>query len=388
MCFLASSKSHMARQHDHVRSIPMQEQHAPVEASEDVSRLYAARSWGAPAVSIAEKHNSPVPLLARVPIELIHVILRASAEDCGATNRAVVNSISRTCRLGYTIAIPLLYRVVVVNVPDYTTLYKCLFDEQSPFTEGVLCEPAVRRLCPLVQHLVLRTPDSLSPLTSDHTNWLTRLSSIFVDYPNPAVRLPTDILGPTRVHYSNRYPKVLPPSVTHVSFSPEFDVNGNILWHEFMFLQEGDNWSPTVTHVSLEFNQRIRMHEDFQLTNLLDCILNVPEIELIVLHLSGDALHPESLNMALISLCGVQDCNLVQLWADDRQFDSYGHGTVIDIMIADAYAGRTPWMEARALTDEELNEVREFPLGNSEDGEEDEDEDEDEDGDEDMADLV
>ena len=89
--------------------------------------------------------------------------------------------------------------------------------------------------------------------------------------------------------------------------------------------------------------------------------------------------------MAITSIGGVQDCDLVQLWADDRRFDSDEHGSAIDIMVADAYAGRTSWTEARALTDDELDGIFDFPLGNSEDGDEDEDDDGDGNGDEDEA---
>jgi len=306
---------------------------------------------GALATSHAEEHSiAPLTLFASLPVELVHEILRMSADDCGATNRATVNSISKTCRLGYTIAIPFLYRVFVVDVSDYTTLYSRLFEEQSAFPDGVLCEPAVRRLCPLVQHLVLRTPESLSPLTADSFNYFTRLSSIFVNYARPAVWLPIDIRGPTRVHYGDRCPRILPPCVNHVSITIVLNVMNEIDLVDFRDLDEEDSWSSTVTHISLEFSERIRYA--YQLTGLLDSFLRLPKIEQVVVRLFTGALHPRSQVMTLRGIYDAQDRSRVRLWADNRWFDE--DGTAIDTMVADAYAGCTPWTKAWALTDEEL----------------------------------
>jgi len=313
--------------------------------------LYTNGSQGAPAPSHAEEHSkTSFTLLASLPVELVHEILRIGADDCGATNRSTVDSISRTCRLGYTLAIPFLYRVFVVDFSDYTMLYARMFEEQSVFADGVLSVPAVRRLCPLVQHLVLRTPDSLSPLNADRFNHFTSLSSIIVNYPRPAVILPRDIRGPTHVHYGDRCPRILPPSVTHVSITIALNVMNEIDLGEFRDLDEEDNWSPTVTHVSLEFSERIRYA--YQLTGLLDSFLRLPNIEQVVVRLFTGALHPRSQVMTLRGIYDAEDRSRVRLWADNRWFDE--DGAVIDTMVADAYAGCTPWTKAWALTDEEL----------------------------------
>jgi len=336
----------MAHQRGRARIIPVQKQRVGIEESTPTPMPHVDGSHSARALWHAEERSNPVASLARLPVELIHEVLRISADDCGATNRPTVNSISKTCRLGYTIAIPFLYRVVVVDVPDYTSLYKLLFDEQSVFTDGILCKPAVRRLCPLVQHLVLREPGSLSPLTPDHFGHLNWLSSIFVNYVRPAANLPTEILGPTRVHFDDGLPRLLPPSVTHVSLSIPIKFDGLIDLDEFRILDEEDNWSPNVSHVSLAFNERIR--DEHQLTRLLNYFLNLPSIDKVVVHLSESALDQDSQDVAICGIFGAQDLSRVLLWTDHGWLDE--DGRTLDATVANAYADRTPWTEARAWT--------------------------------------
>jgi len=357
----------------------MQEQCGLVEASKTLPMQHTNVSRGAPALArIKEYRNAPIALFASLPVELVHEILRVSVKDWGATNPAAVNSISKTCRLGYTIAIPFLYRVFVVDTSDYATLYDRLFDEQSAFTDGVLCEPAVRRLCSLVQHLVLRTRGSLSVLTPDHFKYLHRLSSIIVDCINPAFDFPTSIHGATRVHFGDGFPRQLPPSVTHISFSITINRNGIIesIDHEFNVLDDEDNWSSTITHVSLEFCEGI-VYES-EITELLLCFLCRPEIEMVVVHLMGDALHPRSRDMALRGIYDLQDCDRdrVQLWTDRRWVDKDHED--IDITVSDVYEGRAPWMESWRLTKQELAEAAmvDEDFGDGDDGEEEDDDDE------------
>jgi len=302
----------------------MQEQHGLVEPSKIVSMRYTNGSRGAPTLSRTKEHrNPPVASLTSLPVELVREILRVSVEAWGATNPGAVDSISKTCRLGYTVVIPVLYRVVVVDVRDYTTLYARLFDSQSAFTEGVLCEPAARRLCSLVQHLVLRTRGSLLALTPDHFKQLNQLSSVLVDFISPVFDFPTIVNGATRVHISDGFPEQLPPSVTHVSFSIPFVGDGRIsmVSGKFDTLDDEHNWSPTITHVSLEFTGSIAY--ETEISDFLDCFLCRPEIEMIVVHLIEDAVHPRSRDMALRGIYDVQDCDRdrVQLWTDHRWYD-------------------------------------------------------------------
>jgi len=375
----------MAHQRGRARIIPVQEQRAAIEESTPTPVPDVDGSHSVPAMWRAEERSNPVASLARLPVELIHEVLRISADDCGAKNRSTVNAISRTCCLGYTIAIPFLYRVVVVDVPDYMALYKHLFDEQSAFTDGIVCKPAVHRLCPLVQHLVLREPGSLLPLTPDHFGHLNRLSSISINYVRPAVNLPTEILGPTRVHFDDGLPRLLPPSVTHVSLLIPIEFDGFIDLDEFRILDEEANWSPTVTHVSLRFIEGIR--DEHQLTRLLNYFLNLPSIEKVVVHLSESALDQDSQDVAICGIFGAQDLSRVFLWTDYDRLDE--DGRTVDATVDDAYADRTPWTEAREWTARDTVSVailRIFSMmlgsGGSEDDGEDNDEEEDDEEDE------
>jgi len=335
----------MTRQRGHVRSIKIRKRRASMTESNDVSIPHANERHPVPADMCS---NTPHTTFARLPVELIHEVLFMSADACGANNRATVASIARACCLGYTIAIPRLYRVVVANLSNYIKLYACLFEEHSTFTNGILREPAVRRLCPLVQHLVLRASHSLSRLTPDRFQHLNRLSSIFFDC--PAV-IPPHILGTTRIHFGVGQPRSLPSSVTHMSFSVPFEHYSYL--EDFLVFDETGDWSPAVTHLSLEFNDRIR-HDD-QLTSLLENLLDLPNIEQIVIRLSGEALNHKSRAVILRSIHPVGDDNRIRLWDDYRQLD--GEEANIKAVVADAYLGRTPWTEAHALSENELEEA-------------------------------
>jgi len=142
---------------------------------------------------------------------------------------------------------------------------------------------------------------------------------------------------------------------------------------EFLVFDEADDWSPAVTHISLEFNDRIRHHD--QLTSLLENLLELPNIEQIVIRLSGEALHDRSYAVTLRSIHRVESDNRIRLWTDYRHLD--GGEANIKAVVANAYMGRTPWTEAHALSEYELEEgasasrsYQRFGTSESEDSEE------------------
>jgi len=292
-------------------------------------------------------------MLGHIPIELVGAMLQTAAELYLVSDRATVLNIAKSCSIGYTYAIPILYRTLVIDGTN-SHLFAPVFNESVPFriAGGLLSRPATERLCWHVRRLFLGINQMMDPLRFGRL--FPQLQAIFgfgdlflteSDYG----QLPSSL----RSFHALSIPHVqwIPPPITHLCIFWQFghlSVNKLVEWFEARV-------SDTVTHVALELNDDLEpdQEEDFVVT--LRYLLGRSATAPVVIRIYSDAINAISIRIMLRTI-GNMDAmqrQRVLIWRDEREIRG-GFGD-INTSKLDAVCGRTPWSEALPETQNELD---------------------------------
>ena len=290
-------------------------------------------------------------MAAYLPVELVGEIWRAAAELFIETNHRTVLDIAASCTIGYHAAIPVLYRTLYMN--DYGPWFITrVFSTETIPHAPTLSAPPTQRLCPLVKRICAFRFGGQGGFDTYNLKHLTRLEMI-CDSHEPFLFAP---LSPTVTYLSTwntPWPDQLPATLTHISMQFCFDINAAFRLNQLRTYALPDS----VTHFALMFSHAIPQDADVELGVLIQSKLARKGINNFTIWLLGDAANEPNYRRMVHVVAALQlsDRNRVRLWRDTRSAlstsDVYPRMLAIK---ADVVAGRTLWMEARPIMQEEL----------------------------------
>jgi len=296
-----------------------------------------------------------------LPIEIVGHILRVLAEMSILDNRETVLRIALMGSIGYTVAIPVLYRTVSVTISNLSFITRIFDDSEQAAASGgpggVLQPSRTSRLCPYVRRIFVDASSSFPYL-----RLLPNLEMVVTITSNRGIFPSEDFshLSKSLTQYTSlttAYLYTLPPTITHASFY----IN---VWAASVFTDFRKYASltlhDTITHLAIELNDPIYEEAALQLRKLLAYLLRRSSTALVVLRLYRDAVLPDSMAAVLWAIHGLpvlpDDLQArLLIWRDQRKID-----TVISDMktsLRDAIEGRTPWMEGRIVSHADLEDA-------------------------------
>lgn len=294
-------------------------------------------------------------MLEGLPIELIGHILRALAELSIVHDPATVMKIALVGSIGYTAAIPVLYRTLDVKGSNYDAIVR-IFDESQPpaaadGSSGLLQLPPSVRICPHIRRVFVKGWTEFPYL-----QLLPNLEMVFTVSNNRHIFLQEDFprISKSLTLYaslSSVHPHTLPQTITHASFyipirnASEFQDHAKDMLHD------------TITHLAIELNDHVFDRAALHLRELLNFLLCRPTTKIVVLRLYRAAVFAESVAVVIQAIRSLEPVNLqerILIWMDQRQMESSN----IDIATSlhDAMKGRTPWTEGIAVEHARIEE--------------------------------
>ena len=286
-------------------------------------------------------------------MELVGAMLQTAAELYLISDRATVLNIAKSCGIGYTYAIPVLYRTLVIEDTN-THLFAPVFNESAPFrvAGGLLSRPATERLCWHVRRLFLGINETLDPLRFGRL--FPQLQAVFAFgdlflTKNDYGQLPSRLWS----FHALSIPRDqwVPPTITHLCIFWTLDylsVDELIEWFETRV-------SNTVTHVALELNVPLEPDQGTDFAVILQYLLGRSATALLAIRIYSKAIDPNSIR---IMLKGIGNMDAAQrqrviVWHDERDIQD----GLVDVYTSkvDAICGRTPWSEASPEPQSELD---------------------------------
>jgi len=289
-------------------------------------------------------------MAAYLPVELVGEIWRAAAELFIEADHQTVLDIAASCTIGYYAATPVLYRTLIMNDHGHELVMRILSTEAIS-NAPTLSAPPTHRLCPLVKRIC----DFMiyTDFDGDKVKHLTRLEMIC----NLHESILLAPLSPTVTYistWSATWPKSLPATLTHVSMYvrvgiPEADPR-------VLQLYAAGTLPDSVTHFALMFCDAFPQDAEVELGVLIRSSLARKGINNFTIWLLGDAAFEPSYQLVLRAVAALQlsDRSRVRLWRDTRSAFSTNDAYFMLGIEMDVVAGRTLWMEARPIMQEEL----------------------------------
>jgi len=286
-------------------------------------------------------------MLDQLPVEIVVEILRMTAELVRMTDVQTALNIARSCTIGYRSATPVIYRMISVNRHNADRL-EAIFDEDFCGTGLAISDSPAQRLCPLVKTLFL---GNLGCINSERIAKLVNLDAIHtVIHTNTLMTAcsPTVthcyILG----HGSNQS---ISASVTHLSIYLSFhrsDVGRFVENYLSRMIPE------TVTHIAIEISGPVLATQKTSLHKIMEFLTLRHKPAPVIFRLYSDAIKPSSFSMVLCVIHALepQQRQQVLLWRDHRAVASIDED--LGLLRRDAFDGKTPWTEATAVMEDEL----------------------------------
>ena len=284
-----------------------------------------------------------------MPMELVGAVLQTAAELYLESDRVTVMNITRSCSVGYTFAIPVLYRTLVIEDSN-SSLLAPVFDTIVPFTSGLLSRPATERLCVHVRRLFLNINQKMD--VARFSSLFPQLQAIYTFSNGLTKEISEQLPSSVRSFHTLSAPQNqwVPSSVTRLCIYWYFGNNMITNLTEWL----GTSVSNNVTHVALELNDALKLSQEMDCTKALRYLLARDTTAPVVIRLYRKAVYPRSLRVMLRAIGNLDATHQqrVYLWRDKRRI----RGGIDDISTSkwDSVGGRTPWSEATPVTQTEL----------------------------------
>ena len=306
-------------------------------------------------------------MLEGLPIELVGQILGLLAEMSLMNNRGMVLQIALIGSIGYAAVVPVLYRTVEMNESNSKAVEYMFSEDATPFTRGLLQPPPALRLCPHVRRIFVKTNTSFP-----NFRLLSNLETVATVSGNRSILPQKDFskLARSLAHYVSLtvvHPEELPPTVTHASFYIHlWEASALGIFQEYAQATFRD----TLTHIAIELNEAIHYNYEQQLIKLLSFLISRPTTVLVVLRVYRAASRPKSVAAvarAIWKLAG-NSRQRIMLWRDRRRIDTVADD--ITTSLRDIMEGRMPWTEGQPLSDDDLDDEKQWLEGEKQDSEE------------------
>ena len=283
-------------------------------------------------------------MAANLPVELVGEIWRAAAELFIETGHRTVLDIAASCTIGYYAVTPVLYRTLLMKDGGAELVMRVFSSEAIP-NAPTLSAPPTQRLCPLVKRICAFRANN--GFDEDHLKHLTRLEMI-CDSDEYFLLAP---LSPTVTHLSvwtGDWPNRLPATLTHVSMYCYMLANDAVRRN----MRTAYALPDSVTHFALMFCYTFQQDTEEELGTLIRSKFARKGIKNFTIWLLNEAADEPNYRLVLrvVAALPSSDRNRVRLWRDAWR----SSGNLGADIKTDAVAGRTLWMEAMPITQDEL----------------------------------